>query len=159
MALDKKERFENLEKCIDEDDDDDFNIDDYKELKKSTIDELIDKYEKEDIYLVKYKDFRCRVDENRIKNKENLSKLKKCVKDKLIIYEDIFKPNKSYKKYYKKLTNIEFNMQTLYGEDEDIMYHKFWETPMCTCPKINNIEIYPSKKYFVDDNCPIHGKK
>lgn len=154
--LDKKERFEELEKCIEEED---INPEEYKILKKSTLDELIDKYEKEDKYLVKYKDLRSRVDENRIKNNENLSKLKDCLKNKLEIYDAIINCDGSIKKYYKKLTNIEFNMQTLYGEDEDILYHKFWQTPKCTCPKINNIEIYPSKNFIIDDKCPIHGKK
>ena len=128
-------------------------------MKVSTLNELIDKYEKEDIYLVKYEDLIGRVDENRIKNKENLSKLKDCLKNKLIIYYNIINCDDSIKKYYKKLTNIEFNMQTLYDEDEDILYHKFWETPKCTCPKINNIEIYPSKNSLIDNFCPIHGKK
>jgi len=154
--LDKKERFEELEKCIEEEN---INADEYKELKSSTLNDLIEKYEKEDKYLVKYKDFRDRVDESRIKNNENLSKLKDCLKNKMIIYDDINNCEGSLKKYYKKLTNIEFNMQSLYGEDEDILYHKFWQTPKCTCPKINNIEIYPSKNCLVDDNCPIHGKK
>ena len=153
--LDKKERFEELEKCIE---DEDINPEEYKELKSSTLNDLIDKYEKEDKYLVKYKEFRSRVDENRIQINENLSKLKDCLLNKLKIYDDIYNCEGSIKKYYNKLTNIEFNMQTLYGEDEDILFHKFWQTPRCTCPKINNIEIYPSKKCLIDDNCPIHGK-
>jgi len=62
------------------------------------------------------------------------------------------------KQYYKKLTDIEYNMQLLYGEKEDITLHRFWETPKCTCPKIDNLEIYPSNKPIFNDKCPIHGK-
>lgn len=153
--LDKKERFEELEKGILEESIDD--DEEYVDLKRTTLDELIEKYEKEDVFLVKYKNLRCRVDENRITISDNLFKIKECLKEKLIIFDNINNSNDNFKKYNKDLTNVEFNLQTLYGEEEDESFHKFWETPKCTCHKINNIEIYPSKTPFIDTNCPIHG--
>lgn len=150
--LDKIELFEELENNID----DDVDFDEYQEFNKQTLDEIISKYERDDIYLVKYKNIKYRIEKDRM-TINNIDKLKDCLKEKLIIYDLIINSNKNLKKYYKKLTNIDFNMQTLYGEEEDISYHKFWETPKCTCPKINNIEIYPSKNYIFNDNCPIHG--
>ena len=49
-------------------------------------------------------------------------------------------------------------MQLLYGEKEDKSYHKFWETPKCICPKIDNNEIYPNKEPIFNLKCPIHGE-
>jgi hypothetical protein len=117
----------------------------------------------QDKFLVKYKDLRDRVEEDRIGNKKNLNKLKNCLIEKLKIFDIIENSNSldagQAKQYYKKLTDNEYNMQLLYGEEEDISYHRFWETPKCTCPKIDNIEIYPSKSPIFDDKCLIHGKK
>jgi len=153
--LDKIERFAELEKYVD----DEIDTSEYKNMDISTLEDLISKYENDDIYLVKYKNIRLRVDESRITIKENVDKIKACLYEKLIIFDTILNSKTNLKSYYKKLTNIEYNMQILYGEEEDISYHKFWETPKCTCPKINNIEIYPSKKPIFNDDCPIHGKK
>ena len=46
----------------------------------------------------------------------------------------------------------------LYGEEEDICFHRFWETPKCTCPKIDNIEIYPNENQIFNKDCIIHKK-
>jgi hypothetical protein len=153
--LDKRERFKDLEDSIKEIEQ---NIENKKENLVS-FDDMIQKMEKDDKFLVKYKDLRDRVEENRINNHKNLSKLKSCLIEKLKIYDLIQNSNDNLFQYYKKLTDIEFNMQLLYGEEEEISFHKFWETPKCTCPKIDNYEIYPSKTPIFDKNCPIHQNK
>jgi hypothetical protein len=151
---DKKEKFEELEEQIDE----------VKEGIKNdltdsmTFKEMIDKIESKDKYLVKFKEQRDRVDKHRMNNKKNLSKLKNCLIEKLKIYDIIESSDENLEQYYKKLTDIEYNMQLLYGEEEDISQHLFWQTPKCTCPKIDNIEIYPSKNPIFDDKCQIHKK-
>ena len=149
---DKKERFKSLEESIS-------NIDmEELDTSKTTIEELMEDIDSKDKYLVKHKEQRERVDKNRISNKKNLGKLKKCLSKKLEIFELIENSDDNLEQYYKKLTNIEYDMQILYGEDEDIEYHLFWQTPKCTCPKIDNLEIYPSKDPILDKNCPIHKK-
>lgn len=147
---DKKEKFEDLEETI--------SKIDMEEIKSSeSFENIIERLENDDIYLVKYKEKRDRVDESRITNSKNLSKLKKCLEKKLEIFEKIENSiDEDLTKYYKQLTNLEFDMQLLYGENEDISYHNFWLTPKCTCPKIDNLEIYPSKNPIFDKNCPIH---
>jgi len=151
---DKKERLDDLEDSIDESKEQIENGED----KGVTFEELLEKIESSDKYLVKYKELRDRVEEDRIKNDKNLDKLKNCLIEKLKIHDVIQNSDEDLKQYYKKLTDIEYNMQLLYGEVEDIDFHRFWETPKCTCPKIDNLEIYPSNKPIFDDKCPIHGK-
>jgi len=153
---DKKEKLKELEVSID---DVENNIDKIREDSKLTsFEDIMDKLDAQDKYLVKYKDLRDRVEEDRIGNKRNLNKLKNCLIEKLKIFDIIENSDDNLKSYYKKLTDNEYNMQLLYGEDEDISFHRFWETPKCTCPKIDNIEIYPSKTPIFDNNCKIHGK-
>ena len=151
----KKEMFEELQEAIEESSVD-FIEDDSKDY--ATFEEIMNEYDNNDAYLVKYKEDRSRVDKNRISNNKNLSKLKKCLLEKMKIYDEIKNTDEDLDKYYKKLTNVEYNMQLLYGEDEDISKHKFWETPKCTCPKIDNIEIFPSKNPIFSSECPIHKK-
>lgn len=147
---DKQERFESLEESVKEID--------LENSKTYSLEEMMDEFYAKDKYLVKYEELRDRVDEKRILNEKNLDKLKNCLLEKLKIYSLIERNDDNLSQFYKKLTNIEFDMQLLYGEVEDISYHKFWETPKCTCPKIDNIEIYPSKTPFFDKKCPIHKK-
>lgn len=151
---DKKERFNDLEDTID----DVKESIELEEDKGISFEELIEKLDSSDKFLVKYKKNRDRVDEHRVQNDKNLDKLKNCLIEKLKIYDIIENSNDDLKQYYKKLTDIEYNMQLLYGEKEDIDFHRFWEAPKCICPKIDNLEIYPSNKPIFNDKCLIHGK-
>lgn len=151
---DKKERLNDLEDTMDEAKEK-FESNENQSI---TFEEMIERLDSSDKYLVKYKDIRDRVDSNRMESEKNLDKLKNCLIEKLKIYDIIQNSNDDLKQYYKKLTDIEYNMQLLYGEKEDISFHRFWETPKCTCPKIDNLEIHPSNEPIFDKNCPIHGK-
>ena len=155
---DKKERWSELEESLSEAEKELFEEDNENENEYITsFDDLLEKFDLQDKYLVKYKDLRDRVDVERMINKKNLDNLKGCLLEKLKVYDDI-QNSEDLTPFYKKLTDIEYNMQLLYGEDEDITFHRFWETPKCTCPKIDNLEIYPSKKPVFDKNCPIHER-
>jgi hypothetical protein len=142
----KKEKLNELEESMTNSNPDEF----------ITLENMIEKFESKDKYLVKYKNLRDRVEKKRVTNKLNLPKLKNCLLEKLKIYDIIKNSELIDNKYFKQLTDIEYNMQLLYGENENILYHRFWETPKCTCPKIDNLENYPSKNPIVDENCPIH---
>ncbi len=134
---DKTEKFKELEESI---------IEVEKDLDESSnlinFEEMIDNIDNDNIYLVKYKELRDTVEEDRLTNNKNLDKLKNCLLEKLKIYDIIENSDIDLHQYYKKITDIEYNMQILYGEKEDISEHRFWETPKCTCPKIDNLEIY-----------------
>ena len=145
----KKEKLNELEdSLVDTNDEPDF----------VTLESMIEKFESKDKYLVKYKNLRGRVEKKRISDKNNLIKLKNCLLEKLKLYDIIENYDDNLSDFYKKLTDIEYNMQLLYGESENILFHRFWETPKCTCPKVDNLEIYPSKKPIFDKNCLIHKK-
>jgi len=134
---------------------------DMKEGRTHTMDEMNDFFEemeKNDKHLVKYKTQRDRVDEELSSHIKNLEPLKNCLLAKLKFYNEIENSEGDLTPYYKKLTDNEFNMQLLYGLDEDIKFHKFWETPKCTCPKIDNVVNFPDGDYTFDKDCPIHKK-
>lgn len=153
---DKTEKFHELEESIVEVEN---NLEELEESSKLiTLEDMIENFDKDNIYLVKYKELRDNIEEERISNKKNLDKLKNCLLEKLKIYDIIENSDDNLHQYYKKLTDIEYNMQVLYGEKEDISDHRFWETPKCTCPKIDNLELYPSNDYIFDEKCPIHKK-
>ena len=154
---DKKERLSELEESINEAEEE-MKMKEAEDDGLMSFEEMLKKHDSQDKYLVKYKELRYRVDKDRISNKKNLNKLKKCLLEKLKIYDIIENSDDNLAQYYKKLTDVEYNMQLLYGEEEDIIYHSFWSTPKCTCPKIDNLEIYPSNKPIFHKNCPIHKK-
>lgn len=131
----------------------------YNDLRDAS--DILEEFDRNDIYLVKYKEERDRLDEDLCSDIENLEPLKNCLLEKLKIYDTIknLSNDNDLTGYYKKLSDIEFNMQLLYGLDEDSNYHKFWETPKCTCPKIDNVVKYPNGNYIKNKNCPIHGIK
>ena len=154
---DKKERLSELEESLNEAEEE-MKMKEAEDDGLMSFEEMLKKHDSQDKYLVKYKELRYRVDKDRISNKKNLKKLKNCLLEKLKIYDIIENSDDDLSQYYKKLTHNEYDMQLLYGEEEDIIYHRFWETPKCTCPKIDNLEIYPSNKPFFDKNCQIHKK-
>lgn len=57
----------------------------------------------------------------------------------------------------RDLTEIEFKLQQLWGFKRDGRFHKWWNTPMCTCPKMDNEDSYPSGNYVVTKDCLLHG--
>jgi hypothetical protein len=128
------------------------------EGKELDMEELFEMFDANDEYLVKYDELRDRVDEE-LSIDMDLISLKSCLKEKLKLYHEIEKSKeKDLTPYYKKLTDNDYDMQILYGLDENIKEHKFWETPKCTCPKIDNVVNYPSGDYTKDEKCPIHKK-
>ena len=61
------------------------------------------------------------------------------------------------RKYTEDLTLIEFELQKLWGFSEDKKFHRFWDTPKCDCPKLDNEDNYPYGHYLINFSCPLHG--
>jgi hypothetical protein len=59
----------------------------------------------------------------------------------------------------KAYERVEFQLQQLWGFDQNSNYHRWFELPGCTCPKVDNIDRLgtPYRVYSVD--CPVHGGK
>lgn len=113
-----------------------------------------------DEFTVKYNDFSYRLDPELISDTSNIDALKNCFIEKFKLFDEIEKSKGiDLTAFDKKLTDIEFNIQTLYGIEEDIKFHRFWDVPKCTCPKIDNSLKYPNGGYSIDRKCPIHKNK
>lgn len=99
---------------------------------------------------------------NLLKAQNKLSKLNE-IKDlhylKLEIYEAIKETRDLdlLKWFAIELTELEFNLQKVWGFDRDLRFHRFWITPKCTCPKLDNEDAYPTGFYSYNLNCPLHG--
>lgn len=67
-------------------------------------------------------------------------------------------PVDDLKEWDRLLTELEYDLQELWGFPMDSKYHKFWERPHCLCPKMDNRDRYPSGYYVINEECPLHGK-
>ena len=63
------------------------------------------------------------------------------------------------KELAKDITECEFELQRLWGFPEDRKFHRFWLTKNCTCPKMDNEDIYPSNNYWISGDCVLHRDK
>lgn len=80
-------------------------------------------------------------------------KLKLCAK-----MEALPPDNPKVKAYAKELEQLEFLLQEAWKFPRDANYHRFWEMPHCTCPKMANDDAYPSGYYVRTRDCPAHGE-
>ena len=89
---------------------------------------------------------------------ENLEKIKQAHVRKLEIYSKLRRTrNKSkLRELGDKVTEIEFELQGLWKFPLDKNFHRFWEYPKCTCPKLDNADWYPHLQHISAD-CPLHG--
>lgn len=53
--------------------------------------------------------------------------------------------------------DVHFFLQKKWGFKENKAYHKWWYLPKCTCPKMDNDDVWPTGYYIMTVNCPIHG--
>jgi len=57
----------------------------------------------------------------------------------------------------KRITECEFNLQESWGFPRNINFHKFWERPGCSCPRLDNEDLYPSGPYYRCSDCQLHS--
>lgn len=55
------------------------------------------------------------------------------------------------------LTKLEFALQRAWGFPQSMAYHRFWQTPRCKCPTMDNEERYGTKQFIIMASCPLHG--
>ena len=58
----------------------------------------------------------------------------------------------------KKVEEVEFYQQELWGFTKDANKHKFWLMPQCDCAKSDNEDAYGSGYRIYSESCPIHGE-
>ena len=78
---------------------------------------------------------------------------------RMVIYEILEETNDRamLRSLAEDLTEIEFELQDLWGFPRDRRYHRFWEAPKCECPILDNMDGYPYMSY-VNLDCPLHGE-
>lgn len=57
------------------------------------------------------------------------------------------------------ITSIEYNLQDNWHFPRNNSFHKFWNLPHCTCPKIDNDDRYPSGFYVYNRQCLLHKNR
>ena len=56
------------------------------------------------------------------------------------------------------ITQIEFALQRAWGFPQSVAYHRFWKTPKCSCPQMDNEERYGrTKQFIIASSCRLHG--
>lgn len=63
------------------------------------------------------------------------------------------------KKLFADWTENQYLLQDKWHFKRSANYHKWWDVPHCTCPKLDNDDAYPSGDYFTHLQCPIHGSE
>lgn len=96
---------------------------------------------------------------NQQKAWNNLDKIKALHETKLAIHDEILKTDDKelLKQYVSDLTMLEFELQKQWGFKEDENFHRFWNTPKCKCPVMDNEDNYPIGIYYRSRACPLHG--
>lgn len=62
--------------------------------------------------------------------------------------------------YVLEVREAEFRLQRAWNFSESENYHSYWyQTPHCTCPKMDNDEYIGTSYRITDDECPLHGSK
>lgn len=90
---------------------------------------------------------------------ENLDKIKELFEWKYEIYEAMENTDDKdlLKLYAHMVTQNEFDIQVLFKFEPNPNYHRFWELPKCTCPKLDNQDRLGTISYLISTSCPIHG--
>lgn len=90
---------------------------------------------------------------------ENLEAIKDAHTFKLLLYSMIEEIDDSrlLKELAQDITLVEFELQRLWKFDENDKFHRFWDTPKCQCPKMDNDDAYPTGYYVTNLSCPLHG--
>ena len=92
---------------------------------------------------------------------ENLEALKDAHQFKLMLYSMIEDETDQelLKELAKDITLVEFELQRLWGFTEDRTFHRYWDTPKCKCPKMDNDERIGTPYQIINTTCPLHGFK
>ena len=79
-------------------------------------------------------------------------------KDQILSQMKTATQKKTLRELAQKITNIEFNLQALWGFSQDENFHYWFEVPQCDCPKMDNRDRYGTSHRIINPHCKIHGK-
>lgn len=58
----------------------------------------------------------------------------------------------------KKVTQVEYALQQTWKFKKNRKFHRFWELPHCSCPKMDNQERWGSAYHIINQSCILHGR-
>lgn len=61
------------------------------------------------------------------------------------------------KEYARKIEEVEYYLQELWGFPKNNAYHKFWEVPHCSCGSLDNKDAYGTGFRHYSSVCPVHS--
>lgn len=78
------------------------------------------------------------------------------VRHKLIKRMKLAKKPETLKTLAWRVTETEYALQTAWGFPTDSAYHRYWELPGCSCPRLDNADDWPYRQHY-SQTCLIHG--
>lgn len=91
---------------------------------------------------------------------EELCEIVSLQKERADLFQILWDNDTDNKKFLKiifnQLTQIEYELQMLWGFEPNSVHHKSWRWPHCTCPYHDNQDAYPYMTWR-DIKCPFHG--
>ncbi len=90
---------------------------------------------------------------------DNLAEIRALHLRKFVVYDLMDKTDNltKLKRYDKRLTELEYQLQEAWGFERNPDFHRFWERPKCKCPVLDNKDRYPTGYYVIVSKCPLHG--
>jgi len=64
---------------------------------------------------------------------------------------------KILKGFAKIFEDLEYTQQELWGFGKDSKFHRWFEVPKCSCPKLDNLDRIGHKDNVINLSCVIHG--
>lgn len=103
----------------------------------------------------------------RLADKQGLDETTREVIDTLHDYRDMLEKDALFsvnnptilREIYKVWYKNEKLLQKLWKFGLDENYIRFWTFPGCICPEYDNEDAYPTGRYVVNCECPLHGNK
>lgn len=92
---------------------------------------------------------------------ENLAALRLTHQVRHIIFERAkkTKDGRKLKELAGLFEELEFLQQSLWGFPQDEKFHRWFDMPGCTCPKLDNADNIGTGLRITVEDCPIHGFK
>lgn len=91
---------------------------------------------------------------------DNLESIREKFMWRLIIFDEmsLTKDRKELKEWFKLYTKNEFEIQKNFKLKKDARFHRFWDVPNCSCPKMDNEDLWGMEFSIYRKNCLVHGE-
>lgn len=95
----------------------------------------------------------------RNKAMDNLELIKELFVKKFKLFSRMDRATKqeTLMKLADQVTENEYEIQKAFNFEPNINFHRFWELPKCTCPHMDNQDMWGTGRNIFSGDCPIHG--